>query len=66
MQSIPQKPPTGNALLRLPKTVRSLPTVTLVHLLTIALDHGVHVAGARVDDLRAELRRRECEAVGSW
>jgi len=67
MTRIPQKPPTDNGLsvplIRSPRTLRHLPIATLVRLTIAAVNYGEHVAGARVDDLRSELRRRECEGV---
>lgn len=55
--------PSGNTtsvpLLRSPRTLRCLPIELLVGLVKIARNHGEHVAGASIHDLRVELRRRE-------
>lgn len=63
MNILSRNEPPGNTLsvplLRSPRTLRRLPVGSLVELLTIALDHGEHVASASIHDLRVELRRRE-------
>jgi hypothetical protein len=61
-ESHPPNNTTSVPLLRSPRTLRHLPIATLIELVDIARHHGEHVAGARVDDLRTEMRRRE-EAV---
>lgn len=69
MNILPEKLPPGNRttvpLLRSPRTLRHLPIGLLVGLVIVALDHGEHVAGATIGDLRTELYRREFEAVRS-
>jgi hypothetical protein len=66
MDIVAENYPPGNTsnvpLLRSRRTLRGVSVHLLVRLVIVAINFNEAVAGARITDLRAELRRRE-EAV---